>query len=108
LPDPRVRAMITFARNHLDDTVTLPAAARHVGLSQSRARHLFVEQTGLPFKTYVLWLRLAQAVALSARGHSLTQASHEAGFADSAHFSRTYRRTFGLSAAMLRLNVGLG
>jgi AraC family transcriptional regulator len=105
--DPRVRAMITFAQQNLDDTVTLPAAARHISLSESRARHLFVEQTGLPFKTYVLWLRLARAVALSARGHSLTQASHQAGFADSAHFSRTYRRTFGLSAASLRLGVAL-
>jgi AraC family transcriptional regulator len=105
LSDTRVLAMMRFAQKNLDETVTLPAAARHVCLSQSPSRHLFVEQTGLPFKTYVLWLRLERAVALSARGYSLTQASHEAGFADSAHFSRTYRRTFGLSAAMLRLDA---
>lgn len=103
LPDPRVRAMIAYARNHLDDVVTLPSAASHVGLSDSRARHLFVAQTGLPFKTYVLWLRLERAVELYAKGRSLTDAAHESGFADSAHFSRTFRRTFGLPAAGLRL-----
>ena len=101
--DPRVLAMIHFARQNLEDTVTLLSAAKFVNLSHSRARHLFVAHTRLPFKTYVLWLRLERAVALYAAGSSLTEAAHHAGFADSAHFSRTFRRTFGLPAAALRL-----
>lgn len=104
MPDPRVLAMIEYASQNLDDTVRLPDAAGRVGLSPSRARHLFVAQTGLPFKSYVLWLRIELAVALYAAGSSLTEAAHEAGFADSAHFSRTFRRTFGLPAAALRLH----
>ena len=106
LPDPRVQSMIEFAHAQLEGTVTLPAAADHVRLSSERARHLFVEQTGLPFKTYVLWLRLERAVSFYAGGSSLTAAAHEAGFADSAHLSRTFRRTFGLPAAALRLSPG--
>jgi AraC-like DNA-binding protein len=43
-------------------------------------------------------------VEIYAAGASLTEAAHEAGFADSAHFSRTFRRTFGLPAASLRVN----
>jgi AraC-like DNA-binding protein len=84
--------------------VSLPLAAAAVHLSHSRARHLFVEHTGLPFKTYVLWLRLQRAVTLYASGSSLTEAAHQSGFADSAHLSRTFRRTFGLPAAALRLH----
>jgi AraC family transcriptional regulator len=103
MPDPRVIAMIAYARQNLYDRLTLPAAAGRVGLSPSRARHLFVAQTGLPFKTYVLWLRIERAVAIYAAGRSLTEAAHEAGFADSAHFSRTFRRTFGLPAVALRI-----
>lgn len=104
LPDPRVREMVAYVRQNIEETISLPAAASHVGLSHSRARHLFVAQTGLPFKTYVLWARLECAVALYANGKSLTEAAHTAGFADSAHFSRTFKRTFGLPAAALRLN----
>ena len=103
-PDRRVRAMIAYAAANLDDPVSLSAAAKAVGLSESRARHLFVEQTGAAFKTYVLWLRLKRAVEIYAAGASLTEAAHEAGFADSAHLSRTFRRTFGLPAAALRVN----
>jgi AraC family transcriptional regulator len=96
LPDRRVLAMIEFARQNLEGSVTLPLAAASVNLSQSRASHLFVAHTRLPFKAYVLWLRLQRAVAPYAAGSSLTEAAHNAGFADSAHFSRTFRRTFGL------------
>jgi AraC-like DNA-binding protein len=103
MPDGRALAMIAYATRNLENGVALPAAAGHVGLSASRARHLFVGQTGLPFRTYVLWLRIQRAVALYAAGKSLTAAAHEAGFADSAHFSRTFRRTFGLPAVALRL-----
>lgn len=106
MTDPRVLAMIDFAKQNLDSRMSLPAAAERAGLSPSRARHLFVAQTGLPFKTYVLWLRIELAVALYAAGSSLTEAAHEAGFADSAHFSRTFRKTFGLAAAGLRLQLG--
>ncbi len=106
LPDPRVLRMLDYAHKHLDDVVTLPSAAAYVSLSDSRARHLFVAQTGLPFKTYVLWLRLQRAVALYAQGHTLTESAHDAGFADSAHFSRTFKKTFGLPAGALRLFHG--
>ena len=44
-----------------------------------------------------------QAVEAFAGGDSLTEAAHAAGFSDSAHFSRTFRRMFGLAAAALRL-----
>jgi AraC family transcriptional regulator len=103
MPDKRVLSMIDYARQNLDHTLSLAKAARHINLSDSRARHLFSAQTGLPFKTFMLWLRLGRAVELYAMGHSLTDAAHTAGFADSAHLSRTFKRTFGLPAASLRL-----
>lgn len=102
-PDARVQAMIDFTRSNLDGPLSLAMAASQANLSPSRARHLFAADTGLPFKTFVLWQRLERAVELYARGHSLTQAAHEAGFADSAHLSRTFRKTFGIPASMLEL-----
>ncbi|MEO7240908.1 MAG: AraC family transcriptional regulator [Sphingomicrobium sp.] len=102
-PDPRVNAMVDFAGANLDQPITIGAAADRVHLSRSRASHLFVEQTGLPFKTYVLWRRLGKAVERYSSGESLTEAAHAAGFADSAHLSRTFRRMFGLPAASLRI-----
>jgi AraC family transcriptional regulator len=100
-PDPRIRRIIAQASARLDGPLTLAQAAEGVFLSESRLRHLFVEQTGLAFRTYFVWLRLFRAVSLYAEGSSLTEAAHEAGFADSAHFSRIFKRTFGLPATTL-------
>ena len=102
-PEVRVRKMSAWAAQRLDAPVTLEDAAEHVGLSTGRARHLFVEGTGMPFKTYVLWLRLMRAVELVSDGSSLTAAAHGAGFSDSSHFSRTFRRMFGIAADSLRM-----
>lgn len=103
VPDFRIRKVIAWASQQRDETVSLSDAAEIANLSADRLRHLFVEQTGLPFKTYLLWLRLTRALQCYAAGNSLTEAAHEAGFADSAHLSRTFRRMFGVTPAALRM-----
>jgi len=101
LPDPRVQKIIDHAATHAEASLDASAKAVGVHLSPSRLRHLFVEQTGLAFKTYMLWLRLVRALEVYSAGRSLTEAAHEAGFSDSAHFSRIFKRTFGLPATTL-------
>lgn len=104
-PEPRVQKVIAWVTARLDDqTVSLSDVAAFMGLSPGRARHLFVEQTGMQFRTYLLWLRLVRAVELFAGGVSLTEAAHGAGFSDSAHLSRTFRRMFGIAADSLRVS----
>ena len=103
-PDPRVRKMIAWAAKQLDRPVSLADIGPVGGLSTARLRHLFVEQTGLAFRTYLLWLRLTRALETLAAGAPLTQSAHEAGFADSAHFSRTFKRMFGVAPATLRIS----
>lgn len=101
--EPRVVRAIEAIKLRLDRTVTLAEIASVSCLSSGRFRHLFVEETGLPFRTYVLWLRLERSIAFFAEGASWTEAAHAANFADSAHLTRTLRRMFGLAPSSLRL-----
>ncbi|MBA8950842.1 helix-turn-helix transcriptional regulator [Actinomadura namibiensis] len=80
-----------------DGPVRLGAVARAVHLSEGRLAHLFTEEVGLPFRPYVRWLRLQRVIELVADGASLTDAAHEAGFADGAHLSRAARKIFGIA-----------
>ncbi|MBR0673338.1 helix-turn-helix transcriptional regulator [Neoroseomonas soli] len=102
-PDARVARVIGMLGLRLDDPPRLEEAAHLAKLSPDRFRHLFVEETGLQYRSYLLWLRLGRAVAAFAKGQSLTEAAHAAGFSDSAHLSRTFRRTFGLMPSSLRV-----
>lgn len=85
----------------LDAVPRLGVAARHARLSPSRLSHLFRAEVGLPFRRYVLWARLRRAAEAAARGASMTECAVIAGFSDGAHFSRTFRRHFGLSPSVV-------
>ena len=101
--DPRVLAAIEFIRLHVDEPVALAQVAQQARLSPERFRHLFVEQTGMPLRTYVLWRRLLHVWTLLMQGEALAAAAHAAGFADSAHLSRTARTMFGLPPSLLQM-----
>ncbi|MEV0246769.1 helix-turn-helix domain-containing protein [Nocardia sp. NPDC050712] len=75
--------------------------ARRVGLSPARLSHLFAAQVGIPLRPYILWLRLRVAIIRVGSGDDLAAAATAAGFDDTAHLTRTCRRTFGLFPAAL-------
>ena len=83
--------------------MSLPEVAKAANLSPERFRHLFVEETGMPLRTYVLWRRLLHVWTLLMSGETLSAAAHAAGFADSAHLSRTARTMFGLPPSVLQM-----
>lgn len=99
--DPRIARAIAWVRTRLDVPISLREAAEIAHLSPSRFRHLFVAHTGVSFRAYLLWARVEAAVGAAMNGQSWTAAAHGAGFADSAHLSRTCRRMFGLMPASL-------
>ena len=101
--DPRVLAAIEYIRQRVDESVSLPEVAKASNLSPERFRHLFVEETGMPLRTYVLWRRLLHVWTLLMAGETLSTAAHAAGFADSAHLSRTARTMFGLPPSVLQM-----
>lgn len=100
--DPRVLAAVEYIRQRVGQPVSLPEVARAANLSPERFRHLFVEETGMPLRSYVLWRRLLHVWSLLMKGETLSGAAHAAGFADSAHLSRTARTMFGLPPSALQ------
>ena len=104
--DPRIERAIAWVRSRLNEPMSLEQAATQAHLSPSRFRHLFMEQTGVSFRAYLLWARVELAVGRGMSGHPWTAAAHEAGFADSAHLSRTCRRMFGI--APMHAGEGIG
>jgi len=99
--DRRIATVLDRVREQPGAGLTLAQAAAIAHLSPGRFRHLFVAQTGISFRAYLLWARVGFAVARGLAGGSWTEAAQAAGFADSAHLTRTCRRMFGLAPTML-------
>jgi AraC-like DNA-binding protein len=95
--DHRVKRVLRELPNRLAEAeaVSLDAVAASVRLSPSRFLHLFTTSVGVPLRPYLLWLRLQCGAGELARGRSVADAACAAGFYDSAHFTRTFRRMIG-------------
>lgn len=103
--DPRIGNALAHIRAHIGDaSIPLASVAAAAYLSPDRFRHLFLTQTGMRFRPYVQWLRLEVALAAYAGHRNLTEAAQAAGFADSAHFSRTFRNMFGVAPSSIRID----
>ena len=100
--DERIERAVQLVREQIADSLPLGKIASAVHLSPDRFRHLFVAETGVTFRAYLLWLRLERSLIAYISGESLTNAAFTGGFADSAHFSRTFRKMFGIAPASVR------
>jgi len=100
--DERILRATSHIRTHLDADLTLEDVAGIAYLSPSRFRHLFVSETGMALRPYILWRRFLRVWELLAGGTSLSAAAHAAGFADAAHLTRTSRRMFGFPPSALQ------
>lgn len=102
--DFRILRTIDWISDHVDEPLTLAEVAGVANLSEGRFRHLFVAETGIAFRPYVLWTRLNRALEMGFGGASWTEAAHATGFADSAHLTRTCRRMYGLFPTSIRID----
>jgi AraC-like DNA-binding protein len=95
--DHRIKAAVEKLRGLPVKKISTKVIAQAVCLSESRFIHLFKYQMGIPFRRYLLWLRLRDAVEQVFNGMSFTNAAHHAGFSDSAHLSRTFKQMSGMT-----------
>jgi AraC-like DNA-binding protein len=94
---PRVRRVLRYLRDNLGKgaNVSLKILATVSGISPSRLMHVFTESVGVPLRPYILWLRLQRGSYELMNGATVTQAAYIAGFSDTAHLTRTFRRMLG-------------
>ncbi|MEV4475231.1 AraC family transcriptional regulator [Nonomuraea sp. NPDC049504] len=102
---PALAQAMRLVEEYLPGQVRLAVLADAVHLSESRLAHLFRQEAGLPFRPYVLWMRLRLALYALADGATLTDAAHAAGFSDAPHLSRTIRRMMGDAPSVLSTGV---
>ncbi len=92
--DPRIQVSMEKIAKENSSLADLAMTAR---LSLSRFRHLFREETGIALSGYRVWMKTRKAITMLGKHPELAHAAYQGGFADQAHFSRIFRRSFGMS-----------
>lgn len=68
-----------------------------LGMERTRALRHFKRVTGMTYRRFKQWSGLQFAAHLISRGELARTAAFDGGFADSAHLSRTFRASFGVT-----------
>lgn len=102
-PERHVDPRLLRALDALElEGATVAEAAAKVDLSVSRLTHLATATLGAPPRTWRAWFKLRRAISETLFGSfTLTQAAHRAGFADSAHLTRTCKQLTGVRPAQM-------
>lgn len=104
--DPRIIKSLKVIENNPQKNITVPQIANEICLSESRLQHLFKENVGIPIQSFLLWKRIISAVQLTQKTNDLTSIAYNAGFSDSAHFSRSFKQMFGVQPKELFKALG--
>jgi AraC-like DNA-binding protein len=87
-------------KERLTGDLTMPLQlaelAGSVGLSPFHAARLFTQSTGLAPHAWRNQVRLQQSLAPLRAGVSVTEVAAASGFTDQSHFTRHFRRMFGV------------
>jgi len=94
--DARVATMKERLTGDLLEPVTLAELAQAAGLSPFHAARLFNRATGLPPHAWRNQVRLQRALAPLRAGVPVTDVAAASGFTDQSHFTRHFRRMFGV------------
>ena len=107
-----LRARLSFCTSHpigsisniiadlVDDPMERMAQgelSERLGAERTSALRQFKSATGMTFRAYKRWAGLQFATKLIMAGETVRTAAMDAGFSDTAHLSRTFRATFGLT-----------
>lgn len=98
-----VSRMRHYIEDHAVERLKIAEVAAHVGLSESRAIHLFKEMTGQSMVDYLTQVRLNSAVEqMKYTDAPLELIAENTGFGSYAYFHRVFRRARGISPGQFR------
>ena len=100
----RLHRVIDSLHSQFLDPLTLDEVAQIAGLSRYHFLRAFKESTGFTPHAYLRRLRVNYGKNLLEQGNSCIEAAYAAGFADQAHFTRTFKTFYRITPKQYLLN----
>jgi AraC family transcriptional regulator len=100
--DRLIRRTKAFLEAEFANPIRLADVGRAVGASPAYLTHVFRRVEGASLHQYLTRLRLARALVELPRTDDLTALALETGFSSHSHFTRSFRRSFGVTPSEFR------
>ena len=106
LDNTRLRRVLDFIEEHLEDEITVGGLANLANLSAFHFTRMFSSAVGVSPARYVSNRRLKNAMAMLAIGKlPLSEIAHRSCFSSQASFNRAFRRATGVSPGEYRRQI---
>lgn len=92
---PWTELLEDYISEHICEKLTLGKAAKQISRSSSFVSQNFPKEFGMPFKSYILKMKMERAMKMLESGCSVKQTASELGFYDEFHFSKGFKKYFG-------------
>ena len=103
LPGYRLKRVLDYIANSLEENISLSQLAAIAGMSPHYFSELFKQSTGRTPHNYVVRERIERAKQrLRDPKCSIVEAGLDAGFQNSSHFARIFRRLEGITPSRFR------
>ncbi len=90
--------IVEYMEAHLGSNLTLEDLAHEIGMSKYYFSRIFKEETGSTPYQFFLSKRLERGRRLLTEGRkSITEIAHHLNFSDQSHFSRVFRKKYGIN-----------
>lgn len=104
--DRQVRRAIAILEQHLGQPVSVDELAERLAISRRSLERKFQQTLGVTPQHFARDLRLRYGLwLLHYSRHTITEIGERCGFADTAHFSRHFRKAFNMTPSAMRRQV---
>jgi len=108
LVDARIQILTCLIQSEFYRDLRAKELAHLVNLSPSRLRHLFKHDTGQTLAQYLMYTRMTHARLLLETTHlSVKEAMNQVGISDCSHFTRDFKKLYGVSPTRCRQQKSL-
>ncbi len=106
LPRQKLKQVLNYIQDHLDEEITVDALATQVGMSQYYLCRLFKQSMGITPHQYLIGQRIERAKQLLKRKEvAIADIALECGFNNQSHFTQHFRQLTGNTPKKYRLNL---
>jgi two-component system response regulator YesN len=93
-----------YIESHYNEKLLLEEMANHVYMSASHFSVLFKQHMGKSFSDYILDIRMEKAKQLLEKGYPVNEAAERVGYQDMRHFSKTFKKYYGVNPSEIQGN----
>lgn len=100
----RLRSMITYIHRHYAEKITLSEIAEVSGISEREASRCFRKNLGHSPVEYLIGYRLGESKKLLQKSDlTVAEISQQCGFSDSAYYGKAFRKAYGMTPGVYRI-----